>query len=55
MINEENGNIIALACGPLKKPRYINPKIEKELVEFKREIDEKFEKSEIKSYKFPFT
>ena len=38
------GNIIALACGPLRKPRYINEKIEKELVEFKKEIEEKFEK-----------
>jgi hypothetical protein len=52
MINEENGNIIALACGPLKKPRYINPKIEKELVEFKKEIEEKFEKCETRHYQF---
>ena len=40
-----NGNIIALACGPLKKPRYINSKIEQELVDFKKEIEEKFQKS----------
>ena len=29
-----------MACGPLKRKRYINPKIELELVEFKREIEE---------------
>jgi hypothetical protein len=40
-----NGNIIALACGPLKKARYVNPKIELELVDFKKEIEEKFYKS----------
>ena len=40
------GNIIAYACGPLrKKGRYINPKIELELVDFKKEIEEKFAKS----------
>ena len=40
--NEEradNGYIIALACGPLKKKRYINPKIEVELADFKKEIE----------------
>lgn len=36
------GNIIALACGPLRKKRYINPKIELELIDFKKEIEEKF-------------
>ncbi len=36
------GNIIALACGPLTKQRYINPKIEAELLDFKIEIEEKF-------------
>jgi hypothetical protein len=51
---EGSSNIIGLACGPLKKPRYINPKIEKELVEFKKEIEDKFEKSEVKLYRFPF-
>jgi hypothetical protein len=30
-----NGNTPAYACGPLKKERYINPKIEQELIEFK--------------------
>lgn len=52
VLNEKNGNIIALACGPLKKARYVNPKIEKELVEFKKEIEEKFEKCETKNYQF---
>ena len=47
------GNIIALACGPLRKPRYINEKIEKELVEFKKEIEEKFEKSLLRSFVMP--
>jgi hypothetical protein len=30
-----NGNYVAYACGTLKRPRYINEKIEMELVEFK--------------------
>ena len=47
------GNIIALACGPLKKKRYINPKIELELVEFKKEIEDKFAKSAIKKFVMP--
>lgn len=33
-----NGYQISLACGPLKKSRYINIAIEKELAEFKEEI-----------------
>jgi hypothetical protein len=38
----------------LKKQRYINPKIEEELVEFKKEIHEKFEASYMnKNYRFP--
>jgi hypothetical protein len=54
--NEErasNGYIIALACGPLKKKRYINPKIEVELADFKKEIEQKFQKSELTSWQFP--
>jgi len=31
----------------------VNPKIEKELVEFKQEIEEKFEKSALKTFVFP--
>ena len=49
----DNGNIIGLACGPLKKKRYINPKIEQELIDFKHEIEDKFKKSPLKSFKFP--
>ena len=38
----------------MKKSRYINPAIEKELAEFKEEIADKFEKSDInKTYVFP--
>ena len=47
------GNIIAFACGPLTKPRYINPKIETELIDFKKEIEEKFAKSKLRSFRFP--
>lgn len=47
------GNIIAYACGPLKKPRYINPKIEKELVTFKKEVEVKFSKSILRKFEFP--
>ena len=47
------GNIIALACGPLKKKRYINPKIEIELIDFKKEIEEKFAKSPLKKFQMP--
>lgn len=47
------GNIIALACGPLKKKRYINHKIELELVDFKKEIEEKFEKSPLRRFVMP--
>ena len=39
------GFIIALACGPLLNPRYINPKIEKELIIFKKEVETKYNKS----------
>lgn len=47
------GNIVALACGPLKRERYINQKIEQELVDFKKEIEEKFAKSKLRAFKFP--
>lgn len=48
------GYIVALACGPLRKQRYINPKIEKELAEFKDEILEKFTNSDMnKTFAFP--
>lgn len=45
---------VALACGPLKQPRYINPKIEEELKEFKLEISQKFKASEMnRKFVFP--
>ena len=47
------GYIIALACGPLKQRRHINPKIEAELVEFKKEIEGKFAVSPLKSFIMP--
>ena len=47
------GNIIALACGPLRKKRYINPKIELELIDFKKEIEEKFAKSPLRKFVMP--
>ena len=47
------GNIIALACGPLKRKRYVNPKIELELLDFKKEIEEKFEKSPLRRFIMP--
>ena len=49
-----NGNYVSYACGPLRRPRYINEKIELELVEFKKEIEEKFAKSKVnKLFRFP--
>ena len=48
-----SGNLMALACGPLKRQRYINPKIELELIDFKKEIEEKFEKSPLRSFSMP--
>jgi len=42
-----------LACGPLKRKRYINPKIEIELVDFKKEIEEKFAKSPLRKFLMP--
>jgi hypothetical protein len=38
----KEGLFYSLACGPLTKPRYINPKLEKELVDFKKEVEDKF-------------
>ena len=35
------------------RPRYINPKLEKELVEFKMEVEDKFHKSPIRTFSFP--
>jgi hypothetical protein len=49
-----NGNIPEYACGPLKRERYVNDKIEEELVEFKQEIEEKYNKSRLNlTFRFP--
>jgi hypothetical protein len=48
-----NGYIIALACGPLRRQRYINTKIELELRDFKQEIEDKFSKSKLATFAFP--
>ena len=49
-----NGNYVSYACGPLRRPRYINEKIEQELIEFKKEIEEKFEASKVnREFKYP--
>ena len=51
-----NGYQISLACGPLKRARYINTSIEEELAEFKEEISGKHAKSEMnKTYVFQRT
>ena len=42
-----NGYEIALTGEPPKRARYINPAIERELAEFKEEIEEKYIKSEL--------
>ena len=50
-----NGNIISFTGRPFEdlNNRHINPKIEEELKEFKKEIEEKFAKSRLKQFKFP--
>ena len=50
-----NGNIAAFACEPLKRERYINPKMEVELVNFKAELEKRFKKSAIQGFMFPRT
>ena len=50
-----NGNIAAFACGPLKRERYINPRMEVELVNFKAELEKRFKKSAIQGFIFPRT
>jgi hypothetical protein len=42
-----------LACGPLKKPRYINDRMEEELGLFKEEIERRFAKSKITEFTYP--
>jgi hypothetical protein len=50
--NPNNGCIYAHACGPLTKPRYINMKLEKELIQFRKEVEIKFAKAPTNAYKF---
>jgi hypothetical protein len=50
---QKDGRVYSLACGPLVKPRYVNPMLEKELVEFKKEIEEKHSIASTKAYVFP--
>ena len=47
-----NGNYIGFTGRPLQNinDRYINPKIEEELKDFKKEIEEKFAKSKLKTF-----
>ncbi|CAI2359302.1 unnamed protein product [Moneuplotes crassus] len=47
-----NGNIPAYAAGPLKRERYVNPKMESELINFKKQVEKRFKRSAIKDYKF---
>eukprot|EP00347_Sterkiella_histriomuscorum_P011704 403371428 len=50
---QKNGCHAVYACGPLSRNRYINPKLEKELHEFKIEVEGKFAKSPIATFKYP--
>lgn len=48
------GYTVCLVHGPLKKARFINESIEQELAEFKEEIRQKFDVSQMnKAYVFP--
>lgn len=49
----KDGRVYSLACGPLVRARYINPKLERELVDFKVEVEDKFNHGETKGYMFP--
>ena len=48
-----NGYIPALACGPLKRQRYINDRMEIELENFKIEVARRFKNSKITEFQFP--
>jgi len=49
------GYVIGLTNGPLRKKRYINHNIERELVKFKDEIEEKHSKGKTRDFKMPRT
>lgn len=49
-----NGNFIANSKKPLEKPKYVNKAIELELLDFKKEIEEKFKASKMnQEFVFP--
>jgi hypothetical protein len=50
---KKDGKVYALACGPLVKPRYVNPRLEKELQEFLQEVEGKFSRGETPKYVYP--
>lgn len=50
---QKNGCHAVYACGPLQRNRYINPKLEKELHDFKKEVEDKFAKSPIAGFNYP--
>ncbi|CDW74935.1 UNKNOWN [Stylonychia lemnae] len=50
---QKNGCDAVYACGPLSRQRYINPKLEKELVDFKKEVEDKFSKSLLSTFAYP--
>ena len=52
--NSNSVYTVALTSGQLQKARYVNPKIESELKDFKAEIKQKFETSHMnQTYSFP--
>jgi hypothetical protein len=51
--NPSTGCTFSFACGPLSKQRYINPKLERELIDFRREVEAKHAKAETARYRFP--
>lgn len=51
--DQSNGCSGVYACGQLNHARYINPKLEKELVDFKIEVEGKFKASALASFTFP--
>jgi hypothetical protein len=51
--NPTNGSIFALAFVPLHKQRYVNHKLERELIQFRKEVEGKHAKAETARYRFP--
>lgn len=47
--SDDGKSTFALACGSLNiRKRYLNAKLEQELIEFKKEVEEKFSLAETK-------